>query len=73
MQKWRNKGTLIMGSFLLFNLLETWFFGWHLYPQSIAEVICDFISGIGILYGSIITGSYVICLILIEWAEEKKL
>ncbi|VBB09373.1 Hypothetical protein LUCI_4663 [Lucifera butyrica] len=44
---------------ILFNLTETWYFGWHLKPQLPAEMICDYIAQVAIVSGSLIVG-YVI-------------
>jgi hypothetical protein len=40
-------GVAIFFITLLFNFLETWYFGWNLKPQSPAEMSCDYISTAG--------------------------
>lgn len=40
------KGLLLIVIALVFNLLETWYFGWNMLPKSIPEAYCDGISGI---------------------------
>lgn len=36
---------------LLFNLLETWHFGWNVTPSGPNEIICDYISKFGFFIG----------------------
>ncbi|TGE35904.1 hypothetical protein E4K67_22570 [Desulfosporosinus fructosivorans] len=45
------KGLLIILVAFVFNVLETWFFGWNLRAQSAAEGFADMIAGLGILVG----------------------
>lgn len=44
-------GVAIFFIALLFNFLETWYFGWNLRPQSPAEMIADYISSAGTFTG----------------------
>lgn len=51
--------TYLIGFFLMvggsiFSIIETWYFGWNLIPQSTAEVICDMICFFSIMLGFLI-------------------
>ena len=37
-------GAEIFWAGFIFNLLETWYFGWNLKPQSPQEMMCDYLS-----------------------------
>ena len=45
------KGLIIILLAFVFNVLETWYFGWNLRAQSTAEGFADTIAYIGILIG----------------------
>ena len=49
-QRFKVGARLLIGGFI-FNFLETWYFGWNLRPQSISEMICDYIGGFLMLLG----------------------
>jgi len=51
---------LLVGGFV-FNIAETWYFGWNLRPQSIAEMVCDYIS----------TGTLLVGIIMVSYAIIK--
>lgn len=44
-------GAEIFWAGFIFNLLETWYFGWNLKPQSPHEMMCDYLSAGLILAG----------------------
>jgi len=44
-------GNAIFFIALLFNFLETWYFGWNVRASCPAEMICDYISKFGIFAG----------------------
>lgn len=35
----------------VFGTLETWYFGWHLWPASHAESLCDLLAASLVAYG----------------------
>lgn len=44
-------GNAMFFAALLFNFLETWYFGWNLQASCPAEMICDYISKFGVFAG----------------------
>jgi hypothetical protein len=45
------KGLIIILVAFVFNVLETWLFGWNLHAQSTAEGFADLIAAIGMMIG----------------------
>lgn len=39
---------------ILFNFIETWYFGWNLKPSCPAEAVCDYIAGVAMVSGMLI-------------------
>ena len=44
-------GLILLLIGLLFNLIETWYFGWNMTPGTVHEVWCDMASGLLIYIG----------------------
>lgn len=47
-------GAIFLLGGLIFNLIETWFFGWNLKPSCPSEALCDYIAEIMIVSGFLI-------------------
>jgi hypothetical protein len=45
-------GNAIFFIALIFNVLETWYFGWNIKASCPAEMICDYISKFGVFAGA---------------------
>lgn len=69
--KYFRKGLYVIALSVVFNLLETWFFGWHLHAQSVAEGFCDTFSVIGICIGMFIIAGHTTGSMIIEWLDEE--
>ena len=65
------KGLLIIALAFTFNILETWFFGWHLHAQSTAEGFCDEISAIGMCIGMFLIAAHATGTMITEWLEKE--
>jgi len=65
----KNKRMAFNGFWLMifsavFGLIETWAFGWNMFPKSVAEIFCDILSLTLDIIGS--------CMLLIGYAIETK-
>lgn len=40
----KKEGNILLCISVVYGFIETWFFGWNLYPKTIAEGICDTIA-----------------------------
>lgn len=49
-QRYKIGARLLISGFV-FNFFETWYFGWNLRPQSVSEMICDYIGGFLMILG----------------------
>lgn len=54
------KGLIWIGASLLFNILETWFFGWNAEPESSLETYCDLVAALGIMVGLSLVFGYAV-------------
>jgi len=54
------KGLKWIGGSLIFNILETWYFGWNMTAQSTAERYCDTISSLGVAIGLFLVFGYAV-------------
>lgn len=67
--KYRTKGLIIIAASLIFNFLETWFFGRHLHAQTTAEGFADLISSVGVFIGLFLIAGYVTGTMIIDWLD----
>ena len=54
------KGLLIIAVAFVFNVLETWYFGWHLHAQSTMEGFADLVTAIGVWIGIMMIFGHVV-------------
>ncbi len=45
------KGYVLMVLGIVLSIIETWYFGWNMTPQSISEQYCDTFCGLLVLIG----------------------
>jgi vacuolar-type H+-ATPase subunit I/STV1 len=50
-EKSKGIGWILLFIGFLFNVLETWYFGWNLKPQSVPEAYCDGLSDLILFLG----------------------
>jgi hypothetical protein len=54
------KGLIWIGCSFIFNILESWLFGWNMTAQSILEKYCDLVSTVGIYIGLLLIFGYAV-------------